>query len=154
MNAAPAPFLSSTSFLAINPFRCLIRFMPGVFEVDVRLCCLYEMAVAGVASVWADEEDSSRRLAGSMDVSAFALHTALIRRLLREGVILQTLMPMEGNSTEVEQDEQVGKVWEHFCEHIVLKMAAAKVINQAADALHASFYTVQKDIAARSRTYS
>ena len=47
---------------------------------------------------------------------------------------------MEGDPTEAEEDEQVGKVWEHFSEHIVLKMAAAKVISKAPNALHVSFW--------------
>lgn len=36
-------------------------------------------------------------------------------------------MPMEGDPTEREEDEQVGMAWTNWSEHMVLKMAAAKV---------------------------
>ena len=41
---------------------------------------------------------------------------------------VQTLMPMEGDPTEQEEDEQVGMAWTNWSEHMILKMAAAKVI--------------------------
>ena len=40
---------------------------------------------------------------------------------------MQTLMPMEGDPMEQEEDEQVGMAWTNWSEHMILKMAAAKV---------------------------
>ena len=42
--------------------------------------------------------------------------------------LVQTLMPMEGDPTEQAEDEQVGMAWTNWSEHMILKMAAAKVI--------------------------
>ena len=36
-------------------------------------------------------------------------------------------MPMEGDPAEQEEDEAVGMAWTNWSEHMILKMAAAKV---------------------------
>ncbi len=43
-------------------------------------------------------------------------------------MLLQALMPMEGDPAEREEDEQVGMAWTNWSEHMILKMAAAKVM--------------------------
>ena len=40
---------------------------------------------------------------------------------------VQVLMPMERDPAEQEEDEQVGLAWTNWSEHMILKMAAAKV---------------------------
>ena len=48
-------------------------------------------------------------------------------------LMVQTLMPMERDAEESDEDDRIGMSWGIFSDHISLKMAAAKVSTDRAD---------------------
>lgn len=57
---------------------------------------------------------------------------------------LQTLMPLERDPVEQEEDEQVGMAWTNWSEHMILKMAAAKVVSSPLHTI--PYHTIQPAI--------